>query len=136
MYSQTPMPFDLHSRDNAAARGADPSGLGGNSYVGTAELFTGPLRVGYPGLGVGDEPQGKLRSAPFTLTGNRIALYVSAPLVALQLLLTYEPTLQSLFATAALDAAAWALIVALALAKFLAVELEKAVLRRLGVVRL
>jgi magnesium-transporting ATPase (P-type) len=70
------------------------------------------------------------------LTGNRIALYVSAPLVALQLLLTYEPTLQSLFATAALDAAAWALIVALALAKFLAVELEKAVLRRLGVVRL
>jgi len=70
------------------------------------------------------------------LTGNRIALYVAAPLLALQLLLTYEPTLQTLFATAALDAKAWALIVALALAKFLAVEAEKAVLRRLGVVRL
>jgi magnesium-transporting ATPase (P-type) len=70
------------------------------------------------------------------LTGNRIALYVAAPLLALQLLLTYEPTLQTLFATAALDAPAWALIVALALAKFLAVELEKAVLRRLRVARL
>ncbi len=70
------------------------------------------------------------------LTGNRIALAVAAPLLALQLLLTYEPTLQSLFGTAALDAPAWALIVALALAKFLAVEAEKAVLRRLGVVRL
>jgi magnesium-transporting ATPase (P-type) len=70
------------------------------------------------------------------LTGNRIALYVAAPLLALQLLLTYEPTLQALFRTAAIDAQAWALISALALAKFLAIEAEKAVLRRFGVVRL
>jgi magnesium-transporting ATPase (P-type) len=70
------------------------------------------------------------------LTGNRIALAVAAPLLALQALLTYEPTLQALFATAPLDAAAWALIVALALAKFFAVEAEKALLRRFGVVRL
>ncbi len=70
------------------------------------------------------------------LTGNPVALAVAAPLLALQLLLTCEPTLQALFATAPLDAAAWALILALALAKFLAVEAEKALLRRLGVVRL
>ena len=62
--------------DNSSARGADPSGLGGNSYVGTAELFTGPLRVGYPGLAAGEEPQGRLRSAPFTLTGNRLAFRI------------------------------------------------------------
>jgi hypothetical protein len=62
--------------DNSAARGAEPSGLGGNSYVGTAELFTGPLRVGYPGLAAGEEPQGRLRSAPFTLTGNRLAFKI------------------------------------------------------------
>jgi hypothetical protein len=59
--------------DNAAARGADPSAFGGNSYVGTAELFTGPLRVGYPGLAAGEAPQGRMRTAPFTLSGNRLS---------------------------------------------------------------
>jgi hypothetical protein len=38
--------------------------------------------------------------------------------------------------TTALGADSWALIVGLSLAKFFAVELEKAVLRRLGVARL
>ena len=44
--------------DNSAARGSQPSDFGGNSWVGTAELFTGPLQVGYPGLAAGDEPRG------------------------------------------------------------------------------
>jgi magnesium-transporting ATPase (P-type) len=70
------------------------------------------------------------------LTGNRIALYVAAPLIALQLLFTYAPTLQAVFRTAAIDGQAWLLIAALSLAKFFAVELEKALLRRVGVVRL
>jgi magnesium-transporting ATPase (P-type) len=68
--------------------------------------------------------------------GNRIALAVSLVLVALQLAFTYEPHLQALFRSTALDAASWLLIAALSLAKFFAVELEKAVLRRFGVVRL
>ena len=70
------------------------------------------------------------------LTGNRVALYVAVPLLGLQLLLTYEPTMQAVFRTAAIDSQAWLLIAALSLAKFFAVEAEKAVLRRLGVVRL
>ena len=70
------------------------------------------------------------------LTGNRVALAVAAPLLALQLLFTYEPTMQAVFRTAAIDAQAWLLIAALSLAKFFAVELEKAVLRRFGVLRL
>jgi magnesium-transporting ATPase (P-type) len=74
--------------------------------------------------------------APDTLTGNRVAFGAAAGLVALQLAFTYAPPLQALFRTTPLDAAAWAIIVALALAKFLAVEAEKAVLRRFGVQRL
>jgi calcium-translocating P-type ATPase len=70
------------------------------------------------------------------LTGNRIALWVSLALIVLQLAFTYEPTMQKLFHTTALDAGAWALILGLSLGKFLAVEVEKAVLRRFGVVRL
>jgi magnesium-transporting ATPase (P-type) len=70
------------------------------------------------------------------LTGNRIALWVSLALIVLQLAFTYEPTMQKLFHTTALDARAWALILGLSLGKFLAVEVEKAVLRRFGVVRL
>jgi magnesium-transporting ATPase (P-type) len=70
------------------------------------------------------------------MTGNRIALWVSLALVVMQLAFTYEPTMQRLFHTTALDAGAWALILGLSLAKFLAVEAEKAVLRRFGVARL
>jgi magnesium-transporting ATPase (P-type) len=70
------------------------------------------------------------------LTGNRVALWVSLGLVALQLAFTYAPPLQTLFRTTPLDAAAWSLIWALGFAKFLAVEAEKAVLRRFGVQRL
>jgi hypothetical protein len=44
--------------------------------------------------------------------------------------------MQGLFRTTALDVASWSLIVALGLAKFLAVEAEKWLLRRLGVQRM
>ncbi len=71
-----------------------------------------------------------------TLTGNPVAFWVSLGLIALQLAFTYAPPLQALFRTTPLDAAAWTLILGLALAKFLAVEAEKAVLRRFGVQRL
>jgi magnesium-transporting ATPase (P-type) len=70
------------------------------------------------------------------MTGNRIALWVSLALIVMQLAFTYEPTMQKLFHTTALDARAWTLILGLSLAKFFAVEAEKAVLRRFGVVRL
>ena len=71
-----------------------------------------------------------------TLTGNPVAFWVAVGLIALQLAFTYAPPLQALFRTEPLDAAAWSVIVALGLAKFLAVEAEKALLRRLGVQRL
>ena len=71
-----------------------------------------------------------------TLYGNPVAFWVSVGLVALQLAFTYAPPLQVLFRTTPLDAAAWTLILGLGLAKFLAVEAEKAVLRRFGVQRL
>ena len=67
------------------------------------------------------------------LIGNRMALWAAAVTVGLQLLITYAPPMQALFGTAPLDAATWALIVALAFGKYLIVEVEKAVLRRFGV---
>jgi magnesium-transporting ATPase (P-type) len=74
--------------------------------------------------------------APDTLTANPVALWASVVLVGLQLAFTYAPPLQFVFDTVALDGAAWALILALGAAKFLAVEAEKAVLRYFGVQRL
>jgi hypothetical protein len=62
--------------DNTAARGSDPCNFGGNSWVGTRELFTGPLQVGFPGLDAGEEPRGIVRSRTFTLTGNRISFRI------------------------------------------------------------
>jgi hypothetical protein len=62
--------------DNSLARGGEPSNFGGNSWIGTHELFTGPLQVGFPGLTVGDEPVGRLRSKPFVLTGNRLSFRI------------------------------------------------------------
>ncbi len=67
------------------------------------------------------------------LYGNRVALGMSALLVALQLLYTYAPPLQSLFASQGLDALSWLMIAALGAIKFLAVEAEKALLRRLRI---
>lgn len=71
-----------------------------------------------------------------TLAGNRIAVWACAITLVLQALFTYAPPMQALFGTAALDAMSWALIVALAFGKFVVVEGEKAVLRRLGIRRM
>ena len=65
-------------------------------------------------------------------SGNPVALWVSALLIMLQLLFTYAPPMQQVFQTASLDASSWLVILALGSIKFLAVEAEKALLRRLG----
>ena len=67
------------------------------------------------------------------LTGNPVALWMSLVLVGFQLVFTYAPPMQQVFQTVALDAATWGVILALGAAKFLAVEAEKAVLRRLNI---
>jgi magnesium-transporting ATPase (P-type) len=71
--------------------------------------------------------------ARHTLTGNPAAFWVSLGLIGLQLAFTYAPPLQRLFGTQPLDVRTWGLIVLLAFAMFVAVEAEKAVLRRRGV---
>ena len=71
-----------------------------------------------------------------TLVGNPIAVAAVVITLVLQALFTYAPPMQALFGTAALDAASWAWITGLASAKFVAVEAEKAVLRRLGIRRM
>jgi magnesium-transporting ATPase (P-type) len=70
------------------------------------------------------------------LYGNRIALWASGGLIVLQLAFTYAPPLQQVFRTAPLDAVSWAWVIGLSAAKFLAVEAEKLVLRRMGILRL
>jgi magnesium-transporting ATPase (P-type) len=70
------------------------------------------------------------------LVGNPISVAAVTITLVLQSLFTYAPPMQQLFGTAPLDGAAWALIAGLAAAVFLAVETEKAVLRRLGVRRM
>ena len=71
-----------------------------------------------------------------TFTGNPIALWVSAALVAFQLLFTYAAPMQALFLSTALDARSWGIIAALGCAIFVAIDLEKALWRRLGIARL
>jgi magnesium-transporting ATPase (P-type) len=63
-------------------------------------------------------------------TGNRIALLAVAGVVLCQLLFTYARPLQVLFATQAIDAAAWGRILLVAASVFFAVELEKWLLHR------
>jgi magnesium-transporting ATPase (P-type) len=71
-----------------------------------------------------------------TLVGNPIAVAAVVITLVLQSLFVYAPPMQQLFGTAALDLASWGVILALASAKFLAVEAEKGVLRRFGVQRM
>ncbi len=71
-----------------------------------------------------------------TLTGNRVVWIVIGILVVLQLALTYLPFLQNIFDTAPLGPVTWAVILALGVAKFAAVEVEKLVWRRRGVHRM
>ena len=70
------------------------------------------------------------------LFGNPIAFWTALSVVPMQLAFSYLPVMQQLFGTAPLDALSWALVVALSGLKFLAIEAEKAVLRRFGVKRL
>jgi magnesium-transporting ATPase (P-type) len=71
-----------------------------------------------------------------TFTGNRVAVWVSTVLIALQLAFTYAPPMQQIFHTAALGWASWAVILGLGVAKFVAVEAEKAFWRYRGVQQL
>lgn len=66
------------------------------------------------------------------LLGNPLVLLAVGVLVVFQLLFTYLPVMQTLFGTAALDAAAWLRIGVFGLALLLVVEAEKAVMRRMG----
>ncbi len=67
------------------------------------------------------------------LTDNPVALWMSLLLIGLQLMLTYAPPLQQVFQTAPLDATSWAVILGLGGLKFLAVEAEKMLLRRINI---
>ncbi len=64
------------------------------------------------------------------LTGNRYVLGAIAILIGLQGLFTYWPLMHELFHTAPLDAQAWARILLFGIGVLIAVELEKAVVRR------
>jgi magnesium-transporting ATPase (P-type) len=65
------------------------------------------------------------------ITGNKSALLASAILLLVQLAFIYLPGMQRLFDTAPLDAATWGMIVLFGGTVFLAVEIEKALLRRM-----
>jgi Ca2+-transporting ATPase len=64
------------------------------------------------------------------LFGSRPVLIAAAAVLAFQCLFTYLPPLQTLFGTAAIDAASWLAIAGFAAAVFMLVELEKAGIRR------
>ena len=64
------------------------------------------------------------------LTGNPVVLLAIAAIILLQLLLTYAPFMNTLFGTAPLDPLGWALCLAVGVAVFLLVEIEKACIRR------
>ncbi|TVR82255.1 MAG: HAD family hydrolase [Rhodospirillales bacterium] len=63
------------------------------------------------------------------LIGSRAALLAIAIAVALQLLFTYAPFMNHLFGTEPLDAEAWARCLAVGVAVFVLVEIEKAIVR-------
>lgn len=71
-----------------------------------------------------------------TLTGNPLAIVVSAILVVLQLLFTYSVPMQSLFNSVSLTANSWVLILSIGALVFFGVELEKMLLRAMRVHRL
>jgi magnesium-transporting ATPase (P-type) len=63
------------------------------------------------------------------LFGNRYVLAAAVTVVLLQLLLTYTPPMQYLFETQAIGFGAWGRIIAVAIAVFLIIEIEKWVWR-------
>ncbi|WP_455383765.1 HAD-IC family P-type ATPase [Acidihalobacter prosperus] len=64
------------------------------------------------------------------LLGNRWALLAIALVLFFQILLTYAPPMQLLFATAPLNAGTWLLLATFAVALYGLIELEKMVVRR------
>jgi magnesium-transporting ATPase (P-type) len=63
------------------------------------------------------------------LLGNRYALYAVGILLVFQLLFTYAPPMQTLFATTAIGVVDWLYISVVALSIFFLVELEKSYIR-------
>ncbi len=64
-------------QNNAAAHSEFyPSSFVGDSWINTAELYTGPMGYGSPGQQVGDGRVGVIRSKPFSIEGNSISLLV------------------------------------------------------------
>jgi len=59
------------------------------------------------------------------LVGNRYLLWAIGLVMVFQLFFTYAPPMQALFGTAAIDAAAWGLIILVGSSVFFLVELEK-----------
>ena len=53
-----------------------PSSFVGDGWINTKELYTGPIGFGSPGQTQGDGPTGIIRSRPFSIEGNSIALLV------------------------------------------------------------
>jgi magnesium-transporting ATPase (P-type) len=66
------------------------------------------------------------------LFGSRYVLVAIALLLAMQMLFTYLPVMQTLFKTAPIDATTWGLIFLFGVAVLLVVEVEKIVARRNG----
>lgn len=64
------------------------------------------------------------------LLGNRYILLAVSLLTVIQLLFTYSSVMQQLFATVALDGAAWGRIFVFGILLFVAVEIEKSLIRR------
>src|SRR6056297_233939 len=64
--------------------------------------------------------------------GNRLAVWMIAVCVGLQVFLTHLPFMNRLFETAPLNASQWALCTAVGLAVFVLVEIEKTIVRAWG----
>jgi magnesium-transporting ATPase (P-type) len=71
-----------------------------------------------------------------TLTGNRMALLVTAILILLQLAFTYTAPMQHLFRSTPLDMLSWLMILGLGALLFLAIEAEKAIWRTYKIERM
>ena len=65
--------------------------------------------------------------------GNRFVLIAIGMVMVLQVLFTYSPPMQTLFATVALDRVAWLHIIPVTLSVFILVELEKLLIRALHI---
>lgn len=68
--------------------------------------------------------------------GNPYVLLAIGLLVVIQLLFTYNPLMQQLFGTAAIDTTAWTKIISFGVLVFLVVEVEKYVIDRYRLIRL